>query len=138
MNERAYDPETKKYTGDRGNKYTVKRLMPVPYILNMQVDVWTSNTDQKLQLLEQMLVLFNPALDLQHNDNPIDGQQLQQSNLQIFNGQAEAYLQALMIKLILLHCFQIPIWINPPALAKRQNVIRNIIHNMYMYNELDH
>ena len=42
--------------------------MPVPYLLNMQVDVWTSNTDQKLQLMEQILVLFNPALEIQHND----------------------------------------------------------------------
>ena len=32
----------------------------------------TSNTDQKLQLLEQILVLFNPALEIQQNDNPVD------------------------------------------------------------------
>ena len=72
VNERKYDPVAKQYTNETGQKYSVKRLMPVPYLLNMQVDVWTSNTDQKLQLLEQMLVLFNPALEIQHNDNPVD------------------------------------------------------------------
>ena len=32
---------------------------------------------------------------------------------------------------------QIPIWINPPAQVTRQNVIRNIIHNIYNYTDLD-
>ena len=59
VNERKFDSTTNKYTNEPGNKYSVKRLMPVPYLLNMQVDVWTSNTDQKLQLLEQTLVNFD-------------------------------------------------------------------------------
>jgi hypothetical protein len=33
--------------------------------------------------------------------------------------------------------FQIPIWINPPAQVTRQNVIRNIINNIYTYSDLD-
>ena len=72
VTERKFDDATQKYVDEPGNRYNVRRLMPVPYLLNMQVDVWTSNTDQKLQLLEQMLVLFNPALEIQHNDNPVD------------------------------------------------------------------
>lgn len=138
VGERAYDPNTKRYTGDRGNKYTVKRLMPVPYILNMQVDVWTSNTDQKLQLLEQMLVLFNPALDLQHNDNPIDWTTITTVELTDIQWTSRSIPAGIDDQIdIATLFFQIPIWINPPALAKRQNVIKNIIHNMYMYNELD-
>ena len=46
--------------------------MPTPYTLSMKADIWTSNTDQKLQLLEQILVLFNPALEIQTTDNYID------------------------------------------------------------------
>ena len=72
VNERKFDSNSNSYTSEPGQKYSVKRLMPVPYLLNMQVDIWTSNTDQKLQLLEQILVLFNPALEIQHNDNPVD------------------------------------------------------------------
>jgi hypothetical protein len=138
VNERKFDANTQKYTNETGNKYNVKRMMPVPYILNMQVDIWTSNTDQKLQLLEQILVLFNPALEIQHNDNPVDWTtittvemtDLQWSSRGIPAGIEDQIDIATMI-------FQIPIWINPPAQVTRQNVIRNIINNIYTYTDLD-
>jgi hypothetical protein len=63
---------TREYSGAQGGSYTVERLMPTPFKLTMKADLWTSNTDQKLQLLEQILVLFNPSLELQTTDNYID------------------------------------------------------------------
>ena len=138
VNERKFDAGTNKYTAEQGQKYSVKRLMPVPYLLNMQVDIWTSNTDQKLQLLEQILVLFNPSLEIQHNDNPVDWTtitnvemtDLQWTSRGIPAGVEDQIDIATMI-------FQIPIWINPPAQVTRQNVIRNIINNIYTYTDLD-
>ena len=38
----------------------------------MNIDIWSGNTDQKLQLLEQVLILFNPSIQLQQNQNPLD------------------------------------------------------------------
>ena len=138
VNERKFDSNSNSYTSEPGQKYSVKRLMPVPYILNMQVDIWTSNTDQKLQLLEQILVLFNPALEIQHNDNPVDWTTItvvEMTDLQWTSRGIPAGIEdqidiATMI-------FQIPIWINPPAQVTRQNVVRNIINNIYTYNDLD-
>jgi hypothetical protein len=69
---RKFDPNTNEYTTQQGNAFTVERVMPVPYTLQLNVDVWTSNTNQKLQLLEQLLVLFNPALEIQSTDNYLD------------------------------------------------------------------
>jgi hypothetical protein len=138
VNERKYDPVAKQYTNETGQKYSVKRLMPVPYLLNMQVDVWTSNTDQKLQLLEQMLVLFNPALEIQHNDNPVDWTTItvvEMTDIQWTSRGIPAGIED-QIDIATL-TFQIPIWINPPAQVTRQNVIRNIIHNIYNYTDLD-
>jgi len=138
VNERGFDSNTNSYTSEPGQKYRVKRLMPVPYLLNMQVDIWTSNTDQKLQLLEQILVLFNPALEIQHNDNPIDWTTIttvEMTDLQWTSRGIPAGIEdqidiATMI-------FQIPVWINPPAQVTRQNTIRNIINNIYTYSDLD-
>lgn len=70
--ERAIDPDTGKYTSDLGRIYNIETYMPVPYDLIMQTDIWTSNEYQKQQLLEQILILFNPSLDLQTGMNPID------------------------------------------------------------------
>ena len=72
VNERAYDATMGAYTSQRGNSYTIERHMPVPYDLTMRVDIWTNNLDIKEQLLEQILVLYNPSIDVQTSNNPID------------------------------------------------------------------
>ena len=46
--------------------------MPVPYNLTIQMDLWSNNTDTKLQVLEQIFILFNPSIQLQSNSNPLD------------------------------------------------------------------
>jgi len=63
---------TRDYQNVQGGNYTVERLAPTPFKMTMKADIWTSNTDQKLQLLEQILVLFNPSLELQTTDNYLD------------------------------------------------------------------
>ena len=138
VNERKFDDTTQSYTNEPGQKYSVKRLMPVPYLLNMQVDIWTSNTDQKLQLLEQILVLFNPALEIQHNDNPVDWTTItvvEMTDLQWTSRGIPAGIEDQIDIATLI--FQIPVWINPPAQVTRQNVVRNIINNIYTYTDLD-
>ena len=60
------------YTGTQGENYTVERIMPTPYKLSVKVDIWTTSTDQKLQIMEQILVLFNPSVEIQTTDNYID------------------------------------------------------------------
>lgn len=50
----------------------VTQMMPVPYKLSMELAIITSNTDQQLQILEQLLVLFDPTLQLQTNDSAFD------------------------------------------------------------------
>ena len=42
----------REYTGAPGKNVTVERIMPTPYIMTVKADIWTSNTDQKLQLLK--------------------------------------------------------------------------------------
>ena len=72
VRQRTYEPSTETYETTQGNAFTVERLMPVPFKLTIQLDIWTSNTNQKLQLLEQILTLFNPSLEIQSTDNFID------------------------------------------------------------------
>ena len=72
IREREYDAETDTYSSSQGYRYTVERLMPTPYKISFKVDIWSTSTDQKLQILEQLLVLFNPSLEIQTTDNYID------------------------------------------------------------------
>jgi len=137
--EKKYDYATGKYLdGEVGNTYTVERYMPVPYDLTVQVDIWTSNTDQKLQLLEQILVLFNPSINLQINDNPFDWTGLTYTELvnlvwsvrQIPSGTDD------IIDVAALN-FTIPIFINPPAKVKRQTLIHTVLNQIKKMQEND-
>jgi hypothetical protein len=43
-------------------------LKPVPYEVTMELAINTSNTDHHLQMLEQIMLLFNPSLQVQVSD----------------------------------------------------------------------
>jgi hypothetical protein len=105
--------------------------MPVPYDLTVQVDIWTSNTDQKLQLLEQMLVLFNPSINLKSNDNPFDWSNLTYTELVNVVWSVRQVPQGTddIIDVAALN-FNLPILINPPAKVKRQTLIHTILNEI--------
>ena len=55
-----------------GAGYTIEKVMPSPFRLEVTADIWTTNTDQKLQIMEQILYLFNPDFEIQKTDNYLD------------------------------------------------------------------
>jgi hypothetical protein len=57
VRQRTYDTATDTYETTQGNAFTIERAMPVPYEMTINLDIWTSNTNQKMQLLEQILTL---------------------------------------------------------------------------------
>ena len=54
--EREFNPDTNSYGTVQGNLYTTQKYMPVPYNLTINVDIWTTNTDTKMQIMEQILL----------------------------------------------------------------------------------
>lgn len=126
--EREWDRNQGVYTSEQGNLYTVKRYMPVPYELTIQVDLWTTNTDSKLQIMEQILVLFNPSIQLQSNDNPMDWSNVFEVTLSdiSFTNRSIPVGTDDQIDVATL-TFNVPIWISPPAKVQRQAIIQRII-----------
>ena len=105
--------------------------MPVPYNLNMAVDLWCSNTDQKLQILEQILVLFNPAVELQANDNPLDWTNITNVELIDINYSSRTVPQGTTSELdVATLTFSLPVWLNPPAKVKKQSIIQYIFSKL--------
>lgn len=129
--EKKYNETTNSYENEVGNIYAVKRHQPVPYTLTMQVDIWTSNTEQKLQLLEQILVLFNPTLNIHTSDNPMDWSSLSYVELLSTNWSIRSIPGGVddMIDVSSL-TFEMPVLINPPAKVTRSTVIHTIIDNI--------
>lgn len=132
LRERDYDPATGEYLNSQGPGYTVERLMPVPFNLQMKCDVWSTNTDQKLQIMEQMLVLFNPSLEIQSTANYVDWTSLSLIELQSVNYSTRAIPQGTETEIDIGELtFTMPIWITPPAKVKQLGVIEKIVMSVF-------
>ena len=132
VRQRTYDSSTETYETTQGNAFTIERLMPVPYKLSINLDIWTSNTNQKLQLLEQLLTLFNPSLELQATDNYIDWTSLTVMYLDSVNWSSRSIpmgtdnpIDIATIK------FSTPIWLSSPAKVKKLGVVERVIASIY-------
>jgi hypothetical protein len=132
VRERAYNKDGEEYLNTQGKNYTVERLMPTPYKLTVNLDIWSSNTDQKLQLLEQIGQLFNPSLELQTTDNFIDWTSITTVELTniVFSSRSIPVGTESEIDIATL-TFITPIYISPPVKVKRLGVITNIVTSVF-------
>jgi T4-like virus Myoviridae tail sheath stabiliser len=132
VRQRTYDSATETYETTQGNAFTVERLMPVPFKLTVNVDIWTSNTNQKLQLLEQILTLFNPSLEIQSTDNYIDWTSLSVMYLDrtVWSSRTVPMGTENPIDIATL-TFSMPIWISPPAKVKKLGVVERVVASIY-------
>ena len=132
VRQRTYDSATETYETTQGNAFTIERLMPVPYRMTITCDIWTSNTNQKFQIFEQVATLFNPALEVQSTDNYLDWTSLsvvELENVQWTNRtipvNTENPIDIMSMR------FGLPIWISSPAKVKKLGVIEKIIYSVY-------
>ena len=132
IRERAYDEDNNEYLNTQGKNYTVERIMPSPYTLAVNVDMWTTNTDQKLQIMEQLLMLFNPSLEIQTTDNYIDWSSLttvELTNISFSNRTipigTESDIDVAQLG------FTTPIYLNMPAKVKKLGIITNVVMSIF-------
>ena len=130
--QRAWDEDTQTYETTQGNAFTVKRHMPVPYDLTIKLDIWTTNTNQKWQLLEQITPLFNPSVEIQSTDNYIDWTSLTVVELNDINYTSRTVPVGTEEPIdIVTLTFTVPIWISMPAKVTKLGVIHKIIAGIY-------
>lgn len=132
IREQAYDPVSGMPTGSQDGLYTVERIMPAPYKLTLKLDIWTSNTDQKHQIIEQIAPLFNPGLEIQNTDNYIDWTSLSVVLLTDVNYSSRTVPVGTEEPLdIATLTFELPIWLTLPAKVKKMGVVTQIIQNIF-------
>jgi hypothetical protein len=135
VRQRYYDTATDTYETTQGNAFTIERLMPVPYSLTINLDIWTSNTNQKFQLLEQIIPLFNPALEIQSTDNFIDWTSLSVVELESSRWSSRTIPVGTEDPIdIATLTFKIPIWITSPAKVKKLGVVERIVASVFDAN----
>lgn len=132
IREREWDEGGQEYLNVQGSNYTVERIMPSPWIITFAADIWTTNTDMKLQLWEQICVLFNPSFEIQTTDNYIDWTSLSVLDLTGQTWTSRTVPQGVTEDIdVLTMTFTAPVWITPPAKVKKLGVITKIISNVY-------
>ena len=131
LRERGIDADGN-YTDQLGAGYTVEKVMPSPFRLQVTADIWSSNTDQKLQILEQILYLFNPDFEIQKSDNYIDWTSLSYVELDqiTFSSRTIPVGADTEIDIATL-TFSMPIWLSPPVKVKKLGVVQKIIMSVY-------
>ena len=137
VRQRTYNSETLAYEQTQGQAFTVERLMPVPYTLRITVDMWTTNYNQKLELIEQLGTLFNPSLEIQSTDNFIDWTSLSvvyQDGL-TFSSRSIPQGSGNPID-VMSWKFYIPIWISTASKLKKLGVVEKIIASIFKGNAL--
>jgi len=132
VRQRTFNQETQQYENTQGQAFTVERLMPVPYTLRVTVDFWTTNYNQKLELIEQLGTLFNPAMEIQSTDNFIDWTSLSvvfQDGLTFTSRSIPVGTQNPID--IMTWKFYMPIWISTASKLKKMGVIEKIIASIF-------
>jgi hypothetical protein len=138
IRERAYDDVGQEYLNEQGENYTIERLMPSPFKLTFVADIWSTNTEQKLQILEQILVLFNPAMEIQTSNNFVDWTSLSYVELTGTTWTSRQIPQGVSNDIdIATLTFDTPVWITTPAKVKRLGIVTKIIANIFTEPEGD-
>lgn len=125
-------PETNVYTNELDEIHKVTRFNPVPWDLVFNVNICTTTTTAKLELYEQICSLFNPSVQLQLNDNPMDWAST--SNVELTDcvfstrgfpqGQDSSDLDVMVLT------FKTTLWLSLPATVQRAKLVQQIVTNI--------
>jgi len=101
------------------------QLVPIPYYIDVELALYASNTNQHWQMLEQILILFDPNLQIQISDSEFDWTKitiLELTDILLEENYPVGADRRLIVSTL---TFQIPIWITAPTKV-RQDFIKDI------------
>lgn len=111
----------------------VHRRQPVPYWLELELGIYVSNTDQHLQILEQILSVFDPSITMQTSDSLFDVTKI--TTVELTDIQLDDFApednsnKIIQSKLV----FRIPIYLALPA-DVRDDVVKQILIRVGLVN----
>ncbi len=113
----------------------VKRAVPVPYNMSLELSIYASNTQQMHQILEQILVLFNPDIQIQKSDAPFDWTKITKVELTDINNE-ENYPSSQDKRMIVWTLtFEMPIFLSVP-MGVKDDLVRKIIIQIASLNDM--
>lgn len=124
-------PEENQYTSELDKQYQISRYNPTPWKLVFNVNIWTTNLTNKLELWEQIATLFNPSVVLQVTENPYDWTGTVDIELTDCQFSTRGFPQGTDSDLdVMVLTFECPIWLSLPANVKQAKLIQQIVTNI--------
>lgn len=112
-----------------GNRIGIQRVMGVPYKLNIDLSIYTSSTEEMFQLLEQILLYFNPHMNFQKSESIDDWSHITKAELVSITNE-ENWPSATDEQMIVYTLsFIIDAWLNFPK-TETSSIIEEIEVNM--------
>ena len=118
------------YIDSQGKRTALVRTMGVPYKASMDVHLYASNSDQMLQMKEQLLLMFNPDLAIQASNSFKDWSYITKVNLVSINNDTTFPMGELERVQTESLSFTFDFWLNFP-LADRDALIQTIITRVF-------
>lgn len=101
---------------------TITRLRPAVYHMDLDLAIWTSNTDQHFQMMEQILAVFNPSVQLQTSDGRFDWTKITNVELTGINLNSNYPIGTAQRVVMANLSFTMPVYMSAPADLKDQFV----------------
>lgn len=125
------DPITGQYSKELDTVYHVKRYNPVPWVFEFDLNIWTTTLTNKMELLEQIITLFNPSVQLQLSTNPLDWTGY--SNIELTDSEfsSRTVPQGTDTELDVARLtFKTTVWFSLPAQQEKAVLINQIVDNI--------
>lgn len=126
------NPSGKGYLNVPETMYKVSQHMPVPYEMGFNLDIITTSTEQKLEILEQILSLYNPGFQMKANSSPFDIGKYFEITLDSIQWTSRSVPQGTSVEndIATLSFIVKPVYINVPSKIRRNTIIKRIITNL--------
>lgn len=127
------------YINKAGKKYEVVQNMPVPFEMKINLDIWTSSMEQKMEIFEQISVYFNPGFEFRVTSSRFD--MGQKANIELesvqWTSKSVPIGTSTDIDFMTLTFKILPVRISAPAKITRQNIIKTVSIGGSLNSELN-
>lgn len=111
--------------------YEIERLNPIPWNMEFKINIWTTNTTNKLELFEQISTLFAPSIMFQLSTNPYDWSSSSYIELIDYNYSSRNFPQGTSYTLdISDFTFKTTVWLTTPNKVDRAKMIKKIVTSL--------
>lgn len=129
---REWDEEKQTYTHKEGDRYEIDRYQGFPINIEIEANIFTTNLTQKLELFEQICLIFNPSMDFQTSNAPLDMYRLNTLELTRikFSDRSFPFNPAEQSFDTMTLTFNAQCYVSPPAKLDVQRTIETIVTNI--------